>query len=268
MVLMNKLLLLNMTDMIKTGTLFLFLAGYFSICLYSSDDKVRRGGMHEKTTMKKISIVRSSPFFNKDGLKYFKDSSCIYYTGNDYTIYQTPVHNFIEYVDIDSIASFETYNYYCVRKGEAKCLLYMKCFSAEPRFVSVDSLKKNGDLIYSFDVYPVYSIGTIISDSSFGLNKRIVRNLFPRQPGKDGYDTTIFYFDKDVSGIPLSFSKTLDSMYKSKLVEIKFIANETYSAELNMMVPRLITRFAMKYEEVNNKDSILYLIKRSKEYLK
>lgn len=240
-----------------------FLLNCIWFCDFGAGKSVSKGGL----LLTKISYVTSLPYFDKNGLRNFNDSSCIYYYGNN-VIFETRAFNTVEFNDSDTIIYSVVYNYYFTRKGFSQCLLYKQDFTTEPEIQNIDSLLQKGVIRQSVDFSPILAFGRKILDTAFNSDVNFVQYTGVGKSEPEYFDTASFYFDKKMKNVDLSFSKSLDRMYDSKLVKVELVFNEIFSTKFNITIPKRRTKIFMRRETITNKDSILFLIKKSEAYFK
>jgi hypothetical protein len=111
--------------------------------------------------------------------------------------------------------------------------------TAEPKFESrmmVDSFVNMYALGRLF-IQPTDN-DTIV-EKEFAKGKIKLEKYIPkRKPSEDYFDSLFFYYSNDISKeVNFSLSKQLDSIKKSKLVEIRIIYNEEYSIKNSLLLP-------------------------------
>lgn len=206
--------------------------------------KTFNGSKSEKTKIDKISIASAVPYYDQriNGMRSNRDTIALYYIGDNIVIQKCHFHGIFVEEEIDSfnsnltmtgekyLSSFFIYNprsrygSYSDSTGKGKMLL-------------VDSFLQKNILQYSFPrnfkqilkLVAATKIDSQVQETYVSVNNN---------PISLKKDSVYLKFDKTYLNINFSISPFLDSLYKSKLCDMRFIIDPYYDSKIKSVIPR------------------------------
>jgi hypothetical protein len=197
-----------------------------------------------------------------DTIGNYKTKSLIYIF-NDIVIYKKDEFFF----DLEKKMSIK-YDYYYYSIKDKKGLLYEweNSFSIPLKF-DVDSFKQAdmyGSLTDTKLIDPKYD--SLVDEIRDTNNSVIIKRYVNGLKKDDSFpDSTYLFFDKNLTEIPFSFSKNLDSLNKSKLFKIEFVFPIPEKVKSN--TGRINRHFNINFEKIKNfnTDTIIMIYDKFKK---
>jgi hypothetical protein len=215
------------------------------------------------TEVEKLKITTKAEFVIDGILTDVEDSFCIY-QWKGAKIFEFNYHEAIE--DLGRVLKDEVkYRYFCYRPATNAGYIFSSLNdSVHSRICNADSMIK--ELANkNVDYFKIVNNGKIIRqfvDPSKCQTTYVYAPILKRDASYS--DTIYLVFSDNLKKVNYSFSKSADSVFKSKLVGAKFLYNEYM--EGNLKIPQREIELKLEQIQVPNSIRIIHFITRNKKY--
>ncbi len=224
-------------------------------------------------TISAIRVTSSLPGVDSQGQMIRHEDTLAVFYYKDLVMYQISILNTYSNTVLNKSGDVESetltgvklvYKYFVFKKGDPFGIIFDSIDSKWGKRISVDSFLMS-NTVTSFDKF--YRRKRL-NDSLIGIADErggdiVVEKYIPKMKlDISKSDSTLLYLNRRLKGIGFSFSNEVDSVRKSKLVQVRII----FSTQLDKVDPYLRQRreilFKLEEVKVKNSEAILKLFKR------
>jgi hypothetical protein len=201
--------------------------------------------------VKRVILYKSFPFMNANNeLSYLEDTLSLFYWQN-ITMCQIP-YTFLNVKNFKVVSTENRHVYLIYRQGNTQGHVYNSVnediTNGEKR--GVDSIVKK--YVFSNDVSAVKDSLRFVNSTKKGATsiETYVPDMAYNNPMM--FDSIYLYYNKNLADIPFSFSRKIDSVYKTKIYRYDVIFNPKYSPEDNYTFPKRQASYKFEVSEAFN----------------